>query len=787
MSNKRLVAAKAYLPVRGVNFDSNSLSMGEDESSSVSNLRVLPNEVRTRGGSRRISIAPITGDPILHVHNWKAPTGTEVIFGFTQNTIHRLNSANGSWDPIFNSSVLDGGTSTVGWNATATVSGAGTSVVSSSTTAPVWTGAHINFAYFDPNNASAPAYYIRKTFASVNLTALKRFSFAWKVSLDGTKVDTTEVTYKITFYSDVAWTTAIEAFTWTTSVDDADLTKWNVESFSLTTPANWSVVRSLKIEFVSENGVGAGTLSRSANVSLDSLTFYDTLGTNVSFWSTTSFVDRTYGATVVAAGSNPPKINDPEDDGSERILLYYDQSTSTFKTLVQRETVRLTAQATGADGGGTNKGPFTFTLGSVPLVPFSVNLLTGGYRLVDTGAGTFSGDGTGTVNYTTGECVVTFVAGVGTISADYMYYATVTKYPRFVSNYASRLVMGSTYEDSTTYYPWRIAWSDVADITVVRDDAYSDTVDNDISSIQAFSYSGEYLIIYKAETVIKMRHVGGDSVFGFFTVWRYGLFAMRSVIEWNNINFLFGKDDIYMFDGNQFKPLATNRVRNRLFDIINRDRLQYCFGSFDEKYKEYWLWVVKSGEDYPTEVFVYSIPLDAWTYFQFEPTTCVGAYYSIAGVTIDELIGTIDQQNWALNSGTLEGTVRNPIMCLEAGDAYTYDDRLGEDYIVNDVGTAIAYHLITKDFIYSDLPRKDRTQRVQFEAEGTSVTVGHTSRYVQETSAFMNKKAITLTPEHTERRYWPDSVYEKIRLSFEGSGYFSLRWIQTFAVTEELD
>jgi len=79
-----------------------------------------------------------------------------------------------------------------------------------------------------------------------------------------------------------------------------------------------------------------------------------------------------------------------------------------------------------APGGTAN---FTGTLSNIPTIPGSITIdeSVTAQTLTDDGNGSFTGDGTGTINYNTGEYDITFttVIGVGdTVYGDYQYRKT---------------------------------------------------------------------------------------------------------------------------------------------------------------------------------------------------------------------------------------------------------------------------------------------------------------------------------------------------------------------------
>jgi hypothetical protein len=301
--------------------------------------------------------------------------------------------------------------------------------------------------------------------------------------------------------------------------------------------------------------------------------------------------------------------------------------------------------------------------------------------------------------------------------------------------------------------------------------------------------------------IVKVSYIGGDSVFLFATAWKAGTYAGRTLASHKNLHYFLGEDDVYVWDGTFRESITKDRetgayrVREELFNVLNKGQINNCFGILYEKFQEYWLFVVGSGETYPTHAFVYSIPRDCWFYFSFAATISVGWMHTNPGTTIDELIGTIDEQNWSFDQASMEGLTFTLLMSRNGTkQTQMLDETMGSDDGYLDAtgtwhtGSDINTRLITRDFLYTTLPQQDRTERVTFEAYGTSVTVAYSNFYETNPASppFLVSYAIALTAEYLERMYFPDAVGEHIRFMFTSTSFISLRWIQPYAIITEI-
>jgi len=516
----------------------------------------------------------------------------------------------------------------------------------------------------------------------------------------------------------------------------------------------------------------------------------------IQFWDTTEFTDSNLGATMVAAGSIPPaSATTAESDGDSRVLLYWDRSTSTFKELAPRyESTEALYTFTGSE-----TPPFDLGTAAVPPIDYdtvSVWWYEGSYKwiLTCTSGGMLKDpddNNCGSLVLATGEAQLnawpqrgggayTYAPASGT-DVTLEYETEVYMRPRFVFNMNNRLIMVNvfTHDWSTstgdwdadgTYRPWRVAWSTLNDIT--KHDFtldYSDNVGIDISPYVAGEYIGDLLILYRQSSIEQMFYVGGSAIFGFRTSVNEGLYAGSTVGLYRNLQFFLGKDNVYAYDGNSIRPLADDRIREHILSVAKSDSLDKFRAFVDGAKAEYWILVPTTTSWHPSRAYVYSILQDAWTVYEFPKKITAMQFKSehfekpLVG-TDDGYVLKLDEDNhndsWETWGGSSWSTSTNAIECM----------------------------LETKDFVFGPLENLDRVQRVCFEAasdgdSGKVVGVSGSQDY-GETYSIANQD-ISLDSEQKDRFYWIDTTARKLRLKFLAYVWISIRYIQISGLGKE--
>jgi len=166
--------------------------------------------------------------------------------------------------------------------------------------------------------------------------------------------------------------------------------------------------------------------------------------------------------------------------------------------------------------------------------------------------------------------------------------------------------------------PARIRWSHPADpgtvpASWVINDPAIDAGEYDIAEtadecIDA-QILGDQFIVYKQKSVHAMQFIGGTDIFS-----RRELFATRGVLTRDCIqpipigHFVVGVDDIYVHSGQRGSDtsLLDNRLRDWVFNQINKDNYFYCYTLPWRRQNEIWFAFPETGETYPTLALIYN-------------------------------------------------------------------------------------------------------------------------------------------------------------------------------------
>ncbi len=537
----------------------------------------------------------------------------------------------------------------------------------------------------------------------------------------------------------------------------------------------------------------SGDATASFNVALSDADIGSFSG--LTFWSTTEFTDENLGATMVAAGGVPPSAAGlDEDDGTRRVLFRWDRTAEEFVALDPRYESTETLYT----WLGTEAASLPLAMGSAALPPVdyasvSIWWYEGSYvwtLTVDVSGNLKDPDGNtcGSFNLDTGAVSMTAMpADASATTSPYApsaavvvtleYESEVYIRPRFVFNMNNRLIYVNTFdrdwdgvsdwEATGTYRPWRVMWGELNDITkidIVTD--WKDNVGVDTSPYVGGEYIGDMLILYRQSSIEQMYFVGSTSVFGFRTSVNQGLFAGNTVGLFRDLHFFMGKDNAYVYDGNTAQAIGNDRIREHLLSVAKTDTLDKFSSFVDGANAEYWLLISTVSDTYPTKAYVYSIIRDSWTVYEFPWP--ISAMQFRSEHFEKPLVGTSDGY----------------VLKLDADNHNdSHEEWDGDSWEVET--TAIDSFLETRDFVFGPLENLDRVQRVMFEAASDGINTIAVDASVDYGASWLDSQNIDLDTAQDERFYWVDHTERAMRLKFTATVYVSLRYIQISGLGKE--
>ena len=150
-----------------------------------------------------------------------------------------------------------------------------------------------------------------------------------------------------------------------------------------------------------------------------------------------------------------------------------------------------------------------------------------------------------------------------------------------------------------------------------------------------------------------------------------GIYASRTLGAWNQQQFFLGGDDFYGFNGLDPQKVGL-QIRDEVFRLLNPSRLQVCFGDVLPATTEYAAFLVSGGAQYPDHVWVFNWTRGIWYKWTVKDHRCSAIYRLDDPLVIDELVGTIDDQNFEIDAFAIQSSYPSLMTGHQAGFVYRW-------------------------------------------------------------------------------------------------------------------
>ena len=177
-----------------------------------------------------------------------------------------------------------------------------------------------------------------------------------------------------------------------------------------------------------------------------------------------------------------------------------------------------------------------------------------------------------------------------------------------------------------------------------------------------------------------------------------------------------GNDDFYQFNGLQPNSIGFP-MRDQLYYTLGIGNPHKMFSEIMFDTQEYVTFLIQGGDaTTPNIVWVYNYGRNVWYQWRVSGHLCATKHAIAPAITIDDLIGTIDDQNWEFDAQFMDSAYPALTTGHENGKVY----RWGWQYLSDD-GTSIPCLWTSQDFTSEaifDMPGK------KFELNRLSVEYG---------------------------------------------------------------
>lgn len=263
-----------------------------------------------------------------------------------------------------------------------------------------------------------------------------------------------------------------------------------------------------------------------------------------------------------------------------------------------------------------------------------------------------------------------------------------------------------------TRFPTMIKWSNIAQYNTVPDswdpsDTTKSAGENTPGDMRSPILDGMPLrnsfAIYTADQIWVMDYTAGQEVFTIEKITdNKGIINTNCVVEVDGVHFVFGLNDIYVFDGvSTPRSIVDGRNRRHLFRYIDRDALKVCFVAHMPAQQEVWFcFKGVSGEeayedtDLCNSAFVYNYSADTGTFVDLPNVGGITDVALDASVTY-EGIGSVTYETVTSSYADLETGEKKSTYCVSA--EHSSDITADRVLLLEDAeGGGFGYEIVTE-------------------------------------------------------------------------------------------
>jgi len=283
--------------------------------------------------------------------------------------------------------------------------------------------------------------------------------------------------------------------------------------------------------------------------------------------------------------------------------------------------------------------------------------------------------------------------------------------------------------------PQRVSWGNIGELEdyVGGTAGYQDLVDDSDWIISALPMDDDTAIIYKENSIVEMRWVGGQTPFRFTTVYQGdGSAGKDCVYNVRGKHAIIGNRYVYTYSGTKEIVQEDEKFNKSFYDSIDTTYINRSFIVFDKSTSELQFWI-PTADTVPDDIWaINSIDSEHPIYRKTRTASGFGFFTTQAALTIGDLIGTIGEQNYRIGDALTKANFPTLLLGNTSGKVF----QISQSTYNND-GAAITNEFQTPDFtppVTTNLLRTSsntnegslldffRVTQLIYEAKGDSVT-----------------------------------------------------------------